>query len=378
MADVGFLEGEFERAVAEHTAAERQRNEPANSNIVHLEERREFAAQERARRFRALLDALPAAVYTTDAAGRLTYYNEAAVELWGYRPELGSAEWCGSWKLFNPDGTSLAHADCPMAVALKENRAIRGAEAIAERPDGRRVPFAPYPTPLHDETGRLVGGVNMLIDLTERKRAESEQMMLMREVHHRVRNTLAIAQAIVGSTAKSAVSIEGFKDALIGRIAALARTHLLLSDGPRTSVSFGLMVHSELDPFDDTTGDRVRIEGPAVDIPTRQAVPVGMMLHELTTNAAKYGALSTLSGRVDVSWTVISDGSDRKLEINWVESGGPMVTSPLRSGFGRQLLDFVLPRQIQGEARIDFPAEGVRVRIVLPLPQKDLAAKTPH
>ena len=373
MPDVGFLEGEFERAIAEHRG-----NEPANNNIVDLDRHREFAAQERARRFRALLDALPAAVYTTDAAGRLTYFNEAAMELWGYRPDLGSAEWCGSWKLFTLDGMPMAHADCPMAVALKENRAIRGAEAVAERPDGRRVPFAPYPTPLHDDSGRLVGGVNMLIDLTERKRAEAEQMMLMREVHHRVRNTLSIAQAIVGSTAKSAVSIEGFKDALIGRIAALARTHLLLSDGPKTSVSFGLMVHSELDPFDDATGERVRMQGPAVEIPTRQAVPVGMALHELTTNAAKYGALSTLTGRVDVSWTVVSAGNERKLEIDWTESGGPMVTSPLRSGFGTQMLEFVLPRQIHGDARIDFRPEGVHIRIVLPLPQKDIAAKALH
>jgi PAS domain S-box-containing protein len=123
-------------------------------------------------RFRALLEALPAAVYATDAAGRITYYNEAAIELWGHRPELGKSEWCGSWKLFWPDGSPLPHDQCPMAMALKEKRPIRGVEAIAERPDGTRVPFVPYPTPMLDASGTLIGAVNMLVDITDRKRAE--------------------------------------------------------------------------------------------------------------------------------------------------------------------------------------------------------------
>lgn len=97
-----------------------------------------------------VLEMLAAAVYTTDAAGRITFYNQAAADLWGCRPELGSARWCGSWRLFWPDGRPMRHDECPMAVALKEGRAVRGAEAIAERPDGTRVPFIPYPMPLRD------------------------------------------------------------------------------------------------------------------------------------------------------------------------------------------------------------------------------------
>ena len=105
--------------------------------------------------FRRVLDELPAAVYLTDAKGHITYYNEAAVTLWGRRPELGNSEWCGSWKLFWADGTPLPHDQCPMAITLKEDRPVRGMEAIAERPDGSRVSFIPYPTPLHDDAGRL-------------------------------------------------------------------------------------------------------------------------------------------------------------------------------------------------------------------------------
>jgi PAS domain S-box-containing protein len=119
-----------------------------------------------------LLDLLPAAIYTTDAAGRITYFNEAAARLWGCRPELGKAEFCGSWKLYWPDGRPLPHDQCPMARALKEGRAIHGMEAVAERPDGTRVPFMPYPTPLLDADGTLIGAVNMLVDISERNAAE--------------------------------------------------------------------------------------------------------------------------------------------------------------------------------------------------------------
>src|SRR5216683_2094358 len=135
-------------------------------------------AQEESGHLRELLDALPAAVYTTDAAGRITFFNQAAVEFSGRRPELGSDHWCVSWRLFRPDGTPLPHDECPMAIALKEDRPIRGIEAIAERPDGTRVRFMPYPTPLHDSSGRLVGAINLLMDMTERHDADLESARL--------------------------------------------------------------------------------------------------------------------------------------------------------------------------------------------------------
>jgi PAS domain S-box-containing protein len=121
--------------------------------------------------YRTFLESLAVAVYTTDAEGRITFFNEAAVELWGRRPEIGE-EWCGSLRLFYRDGTPMEHGDCPMAIALKENRAVRGWSAFAERPDGRRVAFEPYPTPLRGPDGELVGAVNVLVDVTERLAGE--------------------------------------------------------------------------------------------------------------------------------------------------------------------------------------------------------------
>src|SRR3984893_13253403 len=121
---------------------------------------------------RAVLDVLAVAVYVTDALGNITYYNNAAADLWGHRPQLGQAQWCGSWKLYWPDGSPLPHDQCPMAVALREGRPVRGLEAVAERPDGTRVPFIPYPTPLFGASGREVGAVNMLVDISDRREAD--------------------------------------------------------------------------------------------------------------------------------------------------------------------------------------------------------------
>jgi PAS domain S-box-containing protein len=360
----GFLESELDRAVAAlgFNAA------GVSSNVVALDTLRSQATlRERERRFRELLDALPAAVYTTDAVGRITYYNDAAADLWGHRPALGSSEWCGSWKLFWPDGTPLPHDECPMVAALKEDRAVRGIEVAAERPDGTRVPFIPYPTPIHDETGKLVGAVNMLVDITDRKRAEEQHGLLVRELHHRVKNTLAMVQAITGSTARATDNIEEFKTALFGRIQSLAKTHLLLSDEER-AVSFAHILRSELDAFDDGSGERIVLSGPDVPLSAQLAVSLGMAIHELTANAAKFGALSVYGGKVDVSWNVTIEATRRTLRFDWVESRGPPVPQPERQGFGSRLLAYVLPVQIQARSRVDFARHGVRVHCEVPLP----------
>ncbi len=124
--------------------------------------------------FHKMLDALPTAVYTTDAKGNLTYFNPAAVEFSGRKPELGNDKWCITWKLFYPDGTRMPHEECPMAVALKEGRNVFGQEAIAERPDGKRIWFMPYPSPLFDHEGNIIGGINIFVDISDRKQSEKK------------------------------------------------------------------------------------------------------------------------------------------------------------------------------------------------------------
>ena len=134
------------------------------------------AVREGERRLHEIVEALPTALYTTDAEGRITMFNQAAVEFSGRVPEIGSDSWCVSWKMYSPDGAPLPHDQCPMAIALKENRPIRGSEATAERPDGTRLNFVAYPTPLYDDSGKVTGAVNMLVDITERKQIEQERL----------------------------------------------------------------------------------------------------------------------------------------------------------------------------------------------------------
>jgi PAS domain S-box-containing protein len=130
-------------------------------------------------RYRHLIAAIPAAVYTTDAQGRVTLFNEHAAELWGRRPEIGKDQWCGSWRIYRPDGSALPLDECPMAVALRDKRRVRGEEIVVERPDGTRAYVLPHPEPLFDPAGDMIGAVNMLVDITERKRAEQERVKLL-------------------------------------------------------------------------------------------------------------------------------------------------------------------------------------------------------
>jgi PAS domain S-box-containing protein len=129
-------------------------------------------------RFREMIDTLPVAIYTTDGEGRVTHFNPAAVKFSGRVPELGSTKWCVSWKLYYPNGRPMPHEECPMGIALREGRIIEGAEALAERPDGGRVWFSPYPQVFRDAEGKIVGGINMLLDITERKLAERTTNLL--------------------------------------------------------------------------------------------------------------------------------------------------------------------------------------------------------
>jgi PAS domain S-box-containing protein len=128
----------------------------------------------------AVLATLAAPIYVTDADGWITFYNRACIDFAGRTPTLGEDRWCVTWKLYSEDGTFLAHEDCPMAVAVKEKREVRGAVALAERPDGTRVMFTPYPTPLIDETGEICGAVNILIDVTDHRQAGALRAQAMR------------------------------------------------------------------------------------------------------------------------------------------------------------------------------------------------------
>jgi PAS domain S-box-containing protein len=328
----------------------------------------EQALRDSERHWRELLEALPAAVYTTDVEGRITFFNQAAVELWGHRPTLGESEWCGSWKLFWPDGSPLPHDQCPMAIALREDRIVRNVEAIAERPQGSRIPFTPYPTPLHDASGALTGAINMLVDISFHKEAAARQRLLINELNHRVKNSLASVQAIVSQTLRGASDLTTGRKAAEQRLVALARAHDVLTAEAWQSARMRDVVCSSLVGY-CTRGDRLEIEGPEVRLTPKAALAIAMALHELCTNALKYGALSGDNGRVSVCWSVEGDKTGRCLSIAWEERGGPTVVRPTAAGFGTRLIEWGLAGELGGEAQLLFPPDGAACHIRVPLLQ---------
>jgi len=436
-----------------------------------------------------LLEALPVAVYTTDAEGRITFFNQAAADLWGHRPELGSDKWCGSWRLYWPDGRPLPHEQCPMALTLKEGRPVRGIEAIAERPDGTRINFLPYPTPLRDASGRLIGAINLLMDITERhqseiesarlaaivtssddaiisksldgritswnaaatrifgyeaaeiigqsitriippelhgdekriiahlargeriehyetvrvakdghpidvslsvsalrdrfgkvvgaskvvrditerKQAERLQHLLVEELNHRVKNTLATVQAIAGQSLLRSSSPNHFVTAFSGRIQALARAHTLLTQETLRGADIGAIVRDQV-LLGAAGDDRISCSGPSIMLNPQAAVQLSLVLHELGTNARKYGALSIPTGLLSLRWGLRANATDSLL-LDWRESSGPKVRVPSTRGFGMTLIEETL-RTLGGEAVVHYYADGLTCELTLPLPEE--------
>ena len=282
----------------------------------------ENAVRDSERKLQELFSSIPAAIYTTDAEGRITYFNDAAVELAGRTPTLGSDEWCVTWKLYWPDGTPMRHDECPMAGALKEGRTIRNAEAIAERPDGTRVPFIPYPTLLRDAHGKIVGAINMLVDISERRQAETQQRMLLRELNHRVKNNMQMLQSLLYAAAKKTRNAEAAD--ILGeaskRITAMAAAQRVLYATDATSFQAGEFLDAVCQSAQQTLPPNVKIvRAPASgELSNDTAMPLALILNELLTNAAKYGVNG--SGDCVIRVGLTKEGNSFVL---YVEDDGP-------------------------------------------------------
>lgn len=260
---------------------------------IGAQKRAEAKVRDSERALQELLAAIPAAIYTTDAEGIITYFNEAAVALAGRTPVVGEDRWCITEQLYLPDGTPLAHDECPMAMALKEGRAIRNVEAVAERPDGSRVPFIPFPTPLRDAEGRIVGGLNMLVDISERKQAETQQRVLLNELNHRVKNNMQMLQALLHSAGTRTGNPEA-KQVLAeasGRLAAMAAAQRIFYDSTRaTRFTAAGFLAAVCNAGRESLSARIDIAcSDDSEISNDAAMPLALILYELLTNATKHG-----------------------------------------------------------------------------------------
>lgn len=226
------------------------------------------------------------------------------------------------------------------------------------------------------ENGQAVRFIGTVLDITERKTAEHQQQLLINELNHRVKNTLATVQALAARTLRSAATPEQARTALTGRLLALSKAHDILTAESWEGAEMETVARSALAPFMEQAGDRFTVSGPFVRISPKKAVALSMALNELATNAAKYGALSSDSGKVEVKWEALNTGDARRLRLTWTESGGPEVTAPDRAGFGTRLIQQGLAGQLNAEVEVDYRPEGLRCVIDAPLLHVD--RKTPR
>jgi PAS domain S-box-containing protein len=439
-----------------------------------------------------ILEALPQPIYMTDDLGRITFFNEAAEQLWGTSPVVGKSQFCGSWRLYTVDGERLSHEQCSIAIALRERRANTGMEAIAERPDGSRVSFVAFPTPLFDAHGEMTGAVSMLIettgralvdevaqrfaaivessedailskdmdgrinswnhgaemlfgytaeeaigqhvtlliplerhneepdilgrirlgqriehyetirrrkdgslveislsvspirnldgkivgaskiarDITEKRRAEEQQQLLIREMDHRVKNLFTLASSVVSLSARSASTTAELASTVKDRLNALAKAHALtvpvdnaIKGNTVRHTTLRTLLDVILAPYNtafDGARARTVVTGDDTEIAGAAVTSFALLLHEFATNGAKYGALSVPQGQVFISCSVEGD----QFILTWVERGGPRVVEPSdKVGFGTVLGKATVQNQLGGNIIREWSAEGLAIRL---------------
>ncbi len=221
---------------------------------------------------------------------------------------------------------------------------------------------------LHLMARQVMAQIALRRELAERRKASQAQQLLIAELHHRVKNTLATVQAVIQLSLRAARDFDSFTGAINGRIASLAHTHTLLSGDNWRAVSFRALIEYEFAPYEET--GRVTLEGADFELAAQTAVALGMVLHELTTNAIKYGALSKEGGRLTVAWSLTSKSDHHELALRWTESGGPAVTAPAHHGFGSTLLRRILEGELRGKVSVSFQPGGLDVHADARLPRE--------
>ncbi|WOI53181.1 HWE histidine kinase domain-containing protein [Parvularcula sp. LCG005] len=311
--------------------------------------------------FHVLANAIPQMAWMARPDGWIFWYNERWYSFTG--TTLPQMEGDGWRSVHHPDHVERVTETFRNAIenqdAWEDTFPLRGA-------DGQYRWFLSRALPVRDQNGNILRWFGTNTDITEQKQAEERQSILMREVDHRAKNALAVAQAVVNLT--KAPDIAGYKSAVKGRIAALARAHQQLALNKWNGTDMEALIQEELAPFvdGDATGT-LQTQGAPIVLPPALAQSATLVIHELATNAAKYGALSNEAGTVLIDWKPTVDG----LHIRWTEKGGPPVTAPTRVGFGMTLLDASVKQFSGGSVNCDWRSDGLVCELVLPM--KDAA-----
>jgi len=319
---------------------------------------------ERTGQLEAVLETAPVAVwFTYDPRGLQVIRNRFAAELMGLssddRSHFGVPDHVVETIAFK-DGEEVSRENRPLT------RAMRGEETINEEftyviPSGLERSLLTSARSIVDNSGRIIGAVQISLDITERKRAEEQRQLLAKELNHRVKNNLAIVQALAQQTLRHASGLDEAGKKLAAQLSALAQGHDILTANSWTAGRLHEVVTRSV--LSQTEGDRVCVEGEDLTVSSDVVMALTLTLHELTTNAIKYGALSMPSGSVSVAWN--SSPARDRIRLSWSESGGPAVSRPGTSGFGTRLIDRTI-RSLGGTIEISFDEAGLRVTIELP------------
>lgn len=314
----------------------------------------EEALAESEQRYRALVDNASDIVATMDLDMRLTSVNPAIERILGYEPS-------------EVIGTPISRLIPPDQLAMQNQmlqRKFEGADATRYetdllRKDGRRCTVEVNSKLVLDPLGQPTGVHSIARDITERRDAEARQALLVRELQHRTKNMLAVVQSIVANTLTGASSVEAAREAIVGRLQAIARAQEFVASGKSGGAPLHELVEGQLATF----APRAQVSGPPVYAGAPFAQMFALVIHELATNAAKYGSLSEPSGRVIVTWEVREGPSDARLAFSWVERDGPPVSAPAQQGFGTRLISAALA----GPPRIVFDSRGFEYTVDVPL-----------
>jgi len=320
-------------------------------------------------RLASIVESSVDAIIAMSPDGLITTWNEGAARMYGYTQEEAIG---GPLSFVMP-----ADKRDKLQAVLDRGRRLRIATPIElERvtKDGRKLIVASTVSPIRDRGGKLIAVSAIERDVTPQKQAEERQRMLLAELNHRVKNTLATVLSLLRQSLRHAVSIKEFSQAFDGRIRALAKSHDLLAASSWAGADLEVLVVTALAPYRER-GDRVIVSGDAVTLNAPAALLLGMILHELATNAAKYGALSNERGQIEVSWT--KSARTKRLVLTWAERNGPRPAEPGKDkGFGLTLIERGLAHELKGEASFEFREGGIRCSLDMPLAEIEAAGNT--
>lgn len=343
---------------------------PVRATGIVLDVTERVAAEERlretSRRLNAVLDNASVAIFLMDADHQCLYMNAAAETLTGYTlAETQGRHLHDVIHHSRPDGSPYPAHECPIDGVSPDNARAQGEETFIDKA-GRFIPVAFTASAIRDDDGNPVGTIIEVQDITARKRAEEHQLLLINELNHRAKNLLSIIQGVGQQTFKGGRSLPEMLAAFEGRLGALAAAHNLLTESKWESASLRQIIAQTIAAV-SPGADRVAMAGTDILLSPKTAVSLAMAVHELATNALKYGGLSVPRGSVDIGWTI----DDERLKLVWRERDGPAVATPSSRGFGTRMIERGLAAELQGSVTLEFAATGVVCRIDAPLRAAD-------